>query len=87
MLIASYINGGFTGINYWLRCFNLTRGSVGGIWLAKLYGAYKVTPEFKMTLQGLYFGDTTKNGDTFGTSLEADGLALKNNSTSVVNST
>ncbi len=53
---------------------------MGGIWLAKLYAAYKVTPDFKMTLQGLYYGDTTKNGNTFGNAREADGLTLKNSS-------
>jgi len=80
VLTASYINDGFTGINYSGSSFNMTRGSQGGIWLAKVYGAYKVTPEFKMTLNALYYGDTTKNGDTFGNSRQADGLTLKNSS-------
>jgi hypothetical protein len=39
--------------------------------MAKLYGSYKATPWFKVTLQGLYIGDTTKHGDTFGTSRDA----------------
>ena len=80
VLTASYINGGFTGFNYAGSGATLTKGSIGGIWLAKIYGAYKVTPDFKMTLQGLYYGDTTKNGNTFGTARDASGLTLKNNS-------
>ncbi len=43
------------------------RGPAGGIWWAKLYGSYKATPWYKVTLQGLYIGDTTKNGNTIGT--------------------
>lgn len=39
----------------------------GGSWAAKLYGSYKVTPDYKVTLQGLYIGDTTKHGNTIGT--------------------
>jgi len=78
---ASYVNDGFTGFNYFGNTNQMTRGSNGGIWLAKLYASYKVTPDFKMTLQGLYFGDTTKNGDTFGTSRNYTGIALQNNST------
>jgi hypothetical protein len=80
VLTASYINDGFTGYNYAGSSYTMTRGSMGGIWLAKLYAAYKVAPEFKMTLQGLYYGDTTKNGDTFGTSRDGAGFGLKNNS-------
>jgi hypothetical protein len=51
----------------------LCRGATGGIWLAKLYGSVKATPWYKVTLQGLYIGDTTKNGNTFGTAVRADG--------------
>jgi hypothetical protein len=80
VLTASYINTGFTGFNYSGSGAAMCRGSMGGIWLAKLYAAYKVAPEFKMTLQGLYYGDTTKNGNTFGTAREGDGVTLKNNS-------
>jgi Alginate export len=78
VLTASYINDGFTGINYSGSSYAMTRGSMGGIWLAKVYGAYKVTPDFKMTMNALYYGDTTKNGNTFGNAREEDGLTLKN---------
>jgi hypothetical protein len=43
-----------------------SKGAFGGTWFAKLHGSYKVTPWYKVTLQGLYIGDTTKNGNTFG---------------------
>ncbi|MCJ7746479.1 MAG: hypothetical protein MUP27_01945 [Desulfobacterales bacterium] len=51
----------------------LCRGPTGGIWFAKLYGSVKATPWYKVTLQGLYIGDTTKNGNTFGTAVKTDG--------------
>lgn len=35
--------------------------------MAKLYAAVKATPWYKATFQVLYIGDTTKNGNTFGT--------------------
>jgi hypothetical protein len=44
-----------------------------------------VAPEYKVTLQGLYYGDTTKHGDTFGYALNWGGSlatsSLKNGST------
>ncbi len=43
-----------------------SKGAFGGTWFAKLAGSYKVTPWYKVTLQGLYIGDTTDNGNTFG---------------------
>jgi hypothetical protein len=51
----------------------VNRGAIGGTWMAKLYGSYKVTPELKITLQGLYIGDTTKNGNTVGNAVKSDG--------------
>jgi len=49
----------------------LARGQIGGTWAAKLYGSYKATPWYKIILQGLYIGDTTKNGNTVGTARSA----------------
>jgi hypothetical protein len=51
----------------------MSKGAFGGTWFAKLYGSYKVTPSYKLTLQGLYIGDTTKNGNTYGTARNLDG--------------
>ncbi|MGB7573682.1 MAG: hypothetical protein WBN53_07455, partial [Thermodesulfobacteriota bacterium] len=48
----------------------LSRGGFGGTWFAKLYGSVKLLPWWKATVQGLYIGDTTKNGDTFGNSVK-----------------
>jgi len=48
----------------------LSRGGFGGTWFAKLYGSVKIMPWWKATIQGLYIGDTTKNGDTFGNSVK-----------------
>jgi len=43
-----------------------SKGAFGGTWFAKLYGSYKITPWYKITFQGLYIGDTTRNGNTIG---------------------
>jgi hypothetical protein len=45
----------------------VSRGTIGGTWIAKLYGSYKATPWYKVTFQGLYIGDTTKRANTVGT--------------------
>ena len=45
----------------------MSRGQIGGTWAARLHGSYKATSWYKVTLQGLYIGDTTKNGNTIGT--------------------
>ncbi len=47
----------------------LSRGAFGGTWFAKAYGSAKVTPWYKVTLQGLYIGDTTSHGNTLGTAV------------------
>ena len=48
----------------------LSRGGFGGTWFAKLYASMKLLPWYKVTVQGLYIGDTTKNGDTLGNSVK-----------------
>jgi len=70
MVVYSSFNAvadGGTGIASTGNYYGVSRGAFGGTWFAKLYGSYKLTPWFKSTLQGLYIGDTTKNGNTFGT--------------------
>jgi hypothetical protein len=42
--------------------------------MAKLYTSVKATPWYKITLQGLYVWDTTKNGNTFGNAVKMTGL-------------
>jgi hypothetical protein len=53
----------------------LSPGGFGGTWFAKLYGTVKATPWWKVTLQGLYIGDTTKNGNTLGNAFKFPGTA------------
>jgi hypothetical protein len=52
---------------------SLTRGTIGGTWVAKLYAGMKATPWYKVTLQGLYIGDTTKHGNTLGDAVKLTG--------------
>ena len=51
----------------------VSKGAFGGTWFAKLHGSYKVTPWYKVTFQGLYIGDTTRHGNTFGTAVNSRG--------------
>ena len=60
-------NRGDSGIANTLNYTQMCRGPIGGTWMAKAYASAKVAPWYKITLQGMYIGDTTKNGDTFGT--------------------
>ncbi len=56
------------------------RGAIGGIWVAKLYASVKATSWYKVTLQGLYIGDTTKHGNTLGDAVKPTGR-LRDDST------
>jgi hypothetical protein len=58
---------GGTGIANRGNYQQVSSGSYGGTWFAKLYGSVKLMPWYKVTLQGLYIGDTSHNGNTFGT--------------------
>jgi hypothetical protein len=67
--------GGFgNGVNS-LNAANqqVGRGTFGGTWFAKLWAGFNVVPEFKVTAQALYIGDTTKNGNTVGTAVRTNG--------------
>jgi len=81
VLYASWVNRGNTGIANTINAGQLSRGGVGGTWMAKVYGSYKATPWYKVTLAGVYIGDTTDNGDTFGNSMTGVGGRYKDNST------
>jgi hypothetical protein len=75
---------GGTGIANNGSYYQMSRGGFGGTWFAKLYASMKVVPPLKVTLQGLYIGDTTKHGNTFGTARKAPytaAAALKDDST------
>lgn len=64
-------NRGTTGIGNSNSYTQVSRGGTGGTWLAKAYASIKATPWYKVTFQGMYIGDTTKNGNTFGTAVRA----------------
>jgi hypothetical protein len=55
----------------------MCRGSSGGIWFAKAYASVKAAPWYKVTLQGLYIGDTTKHGNTFGNAVKTGTSTLR----------
>jgi hypothetical protein len=65
-------NRGDSGIANSLNYTQMCRGPIGGTWMAKAYASAKVAPWYKITFQGMYIGDTTKNADTFGNAREFD---------------
>jgi len=62
-------NRGDSGIANTLNYTQMCRGPIGGTWMAKAYASVMAAPWYKITLQGMYIGDTTKNGDTFGNAI------------------
>ncbi len=57
----------------------VNRGQYGGTWFAKLYGSFKPAPWYRITLLGMYIGDTTKHGNTIGSAMDyiGGGTTLK----------
>jgi hypothetical protein len=51
----------------------LGRGAIGGTWYAKGIAGFRIIPEWKVQVEGLYIGDTTKNGNTVGNARTAAG--------------
>jgi len=45
---------------------NMTRGAIGGTWVAQAFASVSPVPWYKVTLKGMYIGDTTKHGNTLG---------------------
>jgi hypothetical protein len=75
LLLTGYpVWNGFMGYNV-LNYTQMHRGSIGGTWVAKLYTSYKPKPWHKVTLAGLYIGDTTKNANTLGNARRFPGAA------------
>jgi len=81
VMYSNWIDRGTGGIANNLNYNQVARGPIGGTWAAKVYGMYKVTPWYKITLNALYIGDTTSHGDTFGTSRDLFTGNLKDNTT------
>lgn len=44
----------------------MTRGAIGGTSVLKLFAGFKPISWYKVTFQGMYIWDTTKNGNTLG---------------------
>ncbi len=65
--------------NYAQMC----RGGFGGTWFAKLYASMKLAPWYKLTLQGLYIGDTTIHGNTFGSAVKYQGTGILRDDSSI----
>ena len=62
---------------------SLSRGGFGGTWFAKLYGSAKLAPWYRVTVQGLYIGDTTRDGNTLGNAVKYQGRSRLRNDTSI----
>jgi hypothetical protein len=60
---------------------NMTRGAIGGTWVAKLFASVSPVPWYKVTLQGMYIGDTTKHGNTLGDAIRRDYANYRDDST------
>jgi hypothetical protein len=70
VLFSSWVNRGNTGIRGGVAGSSFYTAPMGGLWFGKLYGSFKATPWYKVTLAALYIGDTTKHGNTVGTALK-----------------
>jgi hypothetical protein len=68
---------GGIGIAKTTNYYQVSRGAFGGLWFGKLYGSAKLLPWYKVTLQGLYVGDTTKHGNTLGNAVKTGTTALR----------
>ncbi|MEW6376647.1 MAG: hypothetical protein AB1502_12760 [Thermodesulfobacteriota bacterium] len=77
VLFSSWVNRGNTGIRGGVAGSSFYAAPLGGLWYGKLYGSFKATPWYKVTLQALYIGDTTKHGNTIGTARKADLTTLR----------
>jgi hypothetical protein len=78
ILSNNYITATATPLGMWPSLTNyptaMTRGAIGGTWIAKLFGSFAATPWYKVTFQGMYIGDTTKHGNTLGNAVRPTGV-------------
>jgi hypothetical protein len=51
----------------------MTRGAIGGTWVAQLFASVSPVPWYKATLKAMYIGDTTKHGNTMGNATDLMG--------------
>jgi hypothetical protein len=80
VLHSFWLNRGDSGIGNNLNYQQMCRGGLGGTWAIKAFAGFKFHPQHKFTLQGLYIGDTTQNGNTFGNSRDSFGRLEDQNS-------
>ena len=66
VLFSYWVNRGDSGIGCGANYNAVSRGTLGGVWYAKAYAKYTATPWYRITMTGFYYGDTTKNGNTWG---------------------
>lgn len=71
---ASDLDRGSTGIANRISGNQLDGGPTGGTWMGQIYASFKATPWYKVTVKGMYIGDTSKRGNTFGTARKASGF-------------
>ena len=85
IVVYSMENGatGGYGIAHMISYAQVSRGGFGGTWFAKLYGSVKLAPWYKVTLQGLYVGDTTTHGNTLGNAVKVQGSPLLRNDSTI----
>ena len=77
VMFSSWVNRGNTGLRGGTAGSTFYEPPMGGLWYGKLYGSFKATPWYKVTLAALYIGDTTKNGNTIGNARKADNVTLR----------
>jgi hypothetical protein len=51
----------------------VSRGALGGTWVAKIFASCQPAPWYKATLWALYIGDNTKHGNTLGDAVKGTG--------------
>ena len=77
--IGPVINRGNTGIATRTDYAGFAGSPYGGTWFLQAFGSYKPVPWYKATFKVFYIGDTTKNGDTFGSRRNAAGTLEDHN--------
>ena len=73
ILTGAGINRGNTGWEY-AAATTHSAANFGGLWINKLYAGYTVSPQFSTRVEGMYIRDTTKHGDTHGTTRKSSKL-------------
>jgi hypothetical protein len=85
ILSNNYITATSVPLGLWPRLNQypgqMTRGAIGGTWILKAFAGFKPISWYKVTFQGMYIGDTTKNGNTLGDAVKLGTTFPRNDST------